>query len=62
MERLTSKMPAPVMVTAQKDAENTTETFLTSVPALPKGKRGARYTKAHPGGVLLKLQYRMHPR
>jgi len=61
MERPTSKMPAPVMVTAQKDAENTTEAFLNTVPALPKGKRGARYTKAHPGGVLLKLQYRMHP-
>jgi hypothetical protein len=62
MERLTSKMPAPVLVTAQKDAEDITEVFLNTVPALPKGKRGTRYTKAHPGGVLLKLQYRMHPR
>ena len=35
--------------------------WLPIQPWLDNSASGARYTKAHPGGVLLKLQYRMHP-
>ncbi|GMH85877.1 hypothetical protein TrVE_jg3973 [Triparma verrucosa] len=63
MERLTRSMPAPVMVTAKKDSEDSTNTYLKTVNLsnTSKGKQGAKYISANAGGVLLKLQYRMHP-
>ncbi|GMH68221.1 hypothetical protein TrLO_g10143 [Triparma laevis f. longispina] len=61
MERLTKNTPAPVMVTAKKDVEDSTEDFLKTVKLNNTGKQGAKYIKNNGGGVLLKLQYRMHP-
>ena len=70
MERLSSTLPQPVIVTAQNDQSEKETAFLEAKPtkqalsllrALDPTAQRASYRKRFSGAIMLSVQYRMHP-